>query len=399
MSETIQATSNEPLPVWQKSAVPKGQSGLRALNERRILTLIRQHQQLPKAQIAKQTGLSAQAATVIINRLEHDGLLQRGEPHRGKRGQPSVPFSLRANGAFGLGIKIGRRSMQISLIDFLGNVRASLCEHWDFPAIEAMQRFTQKGLRAILSALDEEEVSRVSGVGVAMPFEIWRWGEQAGAPEDELARWKEFDVLAAVQEFTELPVYLCNDDIAACAAELWFGQHRELSDYLYCFVGTFIGGGMVLNRKLHVGRSGNAGAVGSLPVLAGSGNAQLLDSASLHRLEKTLKQTGVDTAFLHGRHPIWPENLPEVADWLEVAAEGIVQAAISAHAFLDLDAVVIEGAVPDTVKQALLHKCEQLLAKADCRGLSPLRLLPGSVGADARALGCANLPLLAQYSL
>ena len=90
MPNSAHQEPNATSAVWQQSTKAKGQSGLRALNERRILTLIRHHQQLPKALIAKETGLSAQAATVIINRLEEDGLLQRGEPHRGKRGQPSV---------------------------------------------------------------------------------------------------------------------------------------------------------------------------------------------------------------------------------------------------------------------------------------------------------------------
>ncbi len=399
MPTTTSPDLKAPSTVWQRSAAPKGQSGLRASNERRILTLIRRHQQLPKAQIAKETGLSAQAVTVIINRLEEDGLLERGEPHRGKRGQPSVPFFLRASGAFGLGLKIGRRSMQISLIDFCGNVRASLCEHWQYPCVDAMERFASRGIKAILSTLGDEEAGRVSGIGVAMPFEIWRWSEQAGAPVDELEKWKEYDVLTAVQAVIDLPVFLCNDDTAACAAELWFGQHRHLSDYLYCFIGTFIGGGMVLNRQLHVGRSGNGGAVGSMPFRHPGGEGQLLDIASVYLLEKQLKEAGCDTAFLHGRQQNWPQGLPGLSAWIDTVAEGIVHAAMSAHAFLDLDAVVIEGALPASVKEQLLVRCKQRCEQADFRGLSPLELLPGTVGADARALGCANLPLLAQYSL
>ena len=389
----------EPHGFWQKSTPLKGQSGLRALNERRILTLIRQHQELPKARIANETGLSAQAATVIINKLEEDGHLLRGEPQRGKRGQPTVPFSLKADGAFGVGIKIGRRSIQITLIDFCGRVRSSLREQWDYPAVDAMIRFAEKGIRAMLSTLGDGEKLRVSGVGVAMPFEIWRWSEQAGAPEEALSEWQDFDVPAAIQKITDLPVYLCNDDTAACAAELWFGEHRDLNDYLYCFVGTFIGGGMVLNRQLHTGRHGNAGAVGSLPYPGSLAGGQLLDVASIYLLEKTLKEAGQDTAFLHGRQQVWPEDVPGISEWLDSVATGIVHSAMSAHAFLDLDAVIIEGALPDNIKAELLSRCGQLLQSADFRGLSSLTLRGGSVGADAQSFGSANLPLLAQYSL
>ncbi len=399
MPESRENMADNGSAFWKKSVTPKGQSGLRALNERRILTLIRQHGELPKARIAQETGLSAQAATVIINKLEEDGLVARGEPQRGKRGQPTVPFSLKANGAFGIGIKIGRRSIQITLINFCGQVIASLREQWAYPEVDTMCRFTEKGLRAIMSTLSDDERQSISGIGVAMPFEIWRWSEQAGAPETALARWQEFDVLAAVQAFTSLPVYLCNDDTAACAAELWFGQHRQLNDYLYCFIGTFIGGGLVLNRQLRVGRNGNAGAVGSLPVFMNSQHGQLLETASIHLLEKQLKNEGIETDFLHGKQLVWPQDVPGLNSWLDMVAEGIVHAAVSAHAFLDLDGVVIEGALPSQIKQQLLTKCKQKLLQADFRGLSALEVLAGTVGAEAQSLGSANLPLLAQYSL
>ena len=55
----------------------RGQSGLRARNERRILALIRKHGSAPKAEIAQELGLSAQAVTVIIKSLEKENLLLR----------------------------------------------------------------------------------------------------------------------------------------------------------------------------------------------------------------------------------------------------------------------------------------------------------------------------------
>ena len=69
------------------------------------------------------TGLSAQTVSVIMRALEQEGLLLRGEPVRGRIGQPSVPMSLDADGAFFVGLKVGRRSADLTLIDFMGRVR------------------------------------------------------------------------------------------------------------------------------------------------------------------------------------------------------------------------------------------------------------------------------------
>src|SRR5436190_20023722 len=74
------------------------QTRVRAYNERLVLSLVRRHGSLSKAEIARRTGLSAQTVSVIMRSLEHDGLLTRGDPQRGKVGQPSIPMSLNPDG-------------------------------------------------------------------------------------------------------------------------------------------------------------------------------------------------------------------------------------------------------------------------------------------------------------
>ncbi|MCH9674251.1 MAG: winged helix-turn-helix domain-containing protein, partial [Gammaproteobacteria bacterium] len=86
------------------------QPGIRAHNERLVLSLIRRHGSLSKADIARRSGLSAQTVSVIIRSLEKEHLLIRGAPVRGKVGQPSIPMALNPDGVFSVGIKIGRRS-------------------------------------------------------------------------------------------------------------------------------------------------------------------------------------------------------------------------------------------------------------------------------------------------
>src|SRR3546814_14915375 len=65
---------------------------VRAYNERLVLSLVRLHGSLSKADITRRSGLSAQTVSVIMRSLEKEGLLLRGEPVRGKVGPPSVPI-------------------------------------------------------------------------------------------------------------------------------------------------------------------------------------------------------------------------------------------------------------------------------------------------------------------
>ena len=66
--------------------------------------------------------------------------------------------------------------------------------------------------------------------------------------------WKEFDLQAEIARLFPWPIHFCNDASAACAAELLFGRGRELQDFAYFYLGYFIGGGIVLNGSLYLGR-------------------------------------------------------------------------------------------------------------------------------------------------
>ena len=86
------------------------QSGVRLYNERLVLSLIRSHGALAKANIARLTGLSPPTVQAIVQQLEADGLLLRHAAQRGRVGQPSVPLSLNPDGAFSFGASSWRRS-------------------------------------------------------------------------------------------------------------------------------------------------------------------------------------------------------------------------------------------------------------------------------------------------
>ncbi|TXH81688.1 MAG: winged helix-turn-helix domain-containing protein, partial [Rhizobium sp.] len=99
------------------------QLGVRAHNERLVLSLVRRHDALSKADIARRSGLSAQTVSVIMRELEKDGLLSRDAPVRGRVGQPSIPMRLNPDAVLSFGVKIGRRSADLVLMDFVGGIR------------------------------------------------------------------------------------------------------------------------------------------------------------------------------------------------------------------------------------------------------------------------------------
>ncbi|MFK4722730.1 putative NBD/HSP70 family sugar kinase [Bradyrhizobium niftali] len=380
------------------------QTGVRLYNERLILSLIRRHRSLGKVEIARLTGLSTQTTTVIINRLEADGLLLAGEPQRGRIGQPSVPYSLNPDGAFGLGLMIGRRSSDLVLMDFTAGIRARRRMIYSFPTPEEIMAFAEREMPGLVAELPEAQHGRISGIGVAMPFELWNWEADLQTPPGALDKWRDFNVAAELsRRFAPRPVRVCNDATSACAAELTFAAGAAYRDFAYFYIGAFIGGGIVLNGSLFPGRSGNAGALGSMPIMRREENGetslqQLIRTASIYQLERRVIAAGQRGTDIWLSPDDWSSFADPLEAWIAAAAEALAQAVAALLAVIDFEAVIIDGAFPVDVRRRLVERTNEHWARMDRQGLTDAAVVEGSIGRDARAIGGAALPLLAAFA-
>ena len=374
------------------------QSGMRAQNERLVLSLVRQHGALAKSDIARITGLSAQTVSVIMRALEQDGLLLRGEPLRGRIGQPSVPMSIAPDGAYFVGLKIGRRSADLTLVDFVGKVVATQRQTYRYPTPDTVVAFVAQALPIIVATLAPQTRQRISGMGVAMPFQLWNWVQFIGAPQSEMDAWRDRDIQTELSSVTGLPVYVQNDATSACGAELVFGTGERPKDFLYFYFGYFIGGGLVLNGQLFLGRSGNAAGVGPMPVPGPDGQMRrLLTVASMSVLAETMEAAGESSDHLWEQHDRWHVSDHILSDWIDGAAEGLASAALSAATLLEIEAVLIDGWMPIKVRAEITRRTRLALHRLDLLGIEPPVIREGTVGAAARSLGAAAIPLSQRY--
>jgi predicted NBD/HSP70 family sugar kinase len=372
---------------------------MRNHNERLLLSMIHRHGALPGSDLARQTGLSPQTVSVILRKLETDGLVEKGAPQRGRVGKPSVPMALAADGLQSVGLKIGRRTADLMMIDFHGQVLAQQSIRYRYPRPDEVFGFLRDGLAGFLADRPPGRPARVAGIGIAAPFELWNWHVAVGATEQDMAPWRDLDFAAEIAAFSDLPVFVQNDATAACRAEHVYGGGSAFSDYAYFFLGAFIGGGVVLNGSEVEGRHGNAGAFGSLPVPCAQGTAQLIDTASIHLLEKRLQAAGADPQGIWALPQDWTGFAAQVTPWIRQTSGQIAQAIISVSAVLDLEAVLIDGAFPADVRAALVAAVRRDLATRDMRGLFRPDVVAGQVGRMAQALGAASTPVFSQYFL
>jgi predicted NBD/HSP70 family sugar kinase len=386
-------------------------AGMREFNERIILQAVRQNGALPKADLARLTQLSTQTVAIIVDRLIDEGLLMKHARIRGKIGQPSVPIALNPDGALSVGIQVGRRSLEMLVCDFVGNTRSTWKYLYDYPDPQIVLHKIKIGL-IVLEREFGTQWKQVVGIGLTAPLSLHQWAELLAKPsndaaqaanhaaEQALAQWQHINLQQAIQSLTPLPVEFAKDTTAACVAELLQGHGRHTRSFLYVFVGTFVGGGLVMSGHIVNGQRGNAGAIGSLPMgLAGAGHKpkQLLEIASGWQLEQALIAAGLEPLLVHQDAMMEQQYEKYTQPWLAKAADALAMTAASAVAFNDLDAVVIDGSLSQSLLAALITQTQATMSQYHFEGLNPPAVLCGEVGSQARAKGGAWLPLHAQF--
>jgi len=375
------------------------QSGLRDHNERLLLSMLQRNGPMPGSDLARVASLSPQTVSVILRKLEGDGLLVRGAPVRGKVGKPSIPMGLAPDGVFSLGMNIGRRRAKIVMMDFTGAIRAEITKNYPYPLPAEIFEFLNQGCDELTSVLPAKLQDRICGIGVAAPFELWNWHEMVGASAEEFSLWKDVNFQDEVAAFSDLPVHVVNDATAACRAEHVYGRGKEFRDYAYFFVAAFVGGGIVLDHSVFEGHQGNAGALGSLLSVGPNGESrQLIDIASIHLLEARLAEVGLDPRGLWSSDD-WSPFERYVEPWIRQTAQELAKAALSTCAVIDFEAILIDGGLPADVKRTLVERTRRYISNQDTRGLIPPQIEAGEIGRKAREIGAACGPIWSQFLL
>ncbi|MCL7376868.1 MULTISPECIES: ROK family protein [unclassified Streptomyces] len=160
-------------------------------------------------------------------------------------------------------LDIGGTKIAGALVD--GNGRILVRAQRPTPAREDGET-VMRAVEAVLAEISASPLwasATAIGIGSAGPVDA-----SAGTVSPvNVAGWRGFPLVERVRAATGgLPVTLVGDGVAITAAEHWQGAARGYDNALCMVVSTGVGGGLVLNGKLHPGPTGNAGHIGHICV-------------------------------------------------------------------------------------------------------------------------------------
>jgi glucokinase len=157
-----------------------------------------------------------------------------------------------------IGIDLGKTELRAALVDETGRVQAH-------KKIKTDRANGPEGVTAQLGWLAKEVRASqdVAGVGVCAPGPL---NSETGTVLDPptLPGWKNVELRALLEAQLGMPVMVNNDANAAAYGEWRFGRGRGCRHMVFVMVSTSIGGGVVNDGRLLLGRGGFAAEIGHM---------------------------------------------------------------------------------------------------------------------------------------
>ena len=233
-------------------------------NQAVILDSIRRSEEgLSRVELAASAGLAAQTVSNICRRLLDSELIMEAGKETSGPGKPRTILRLNPKGMYAIGLHIDPALTSYALLDAVGSVLVSVDEPTDLcsPPAEAVAAMGRRIRHIIADAGIPEQ--RIAGVGVATPGPV---DASSGTVVDppHMTGWHRVPLRDILQETTKLPVVMDKDVTAAAVAELWAGADASATDFIFVYIGTGIGAGLVLNDEVVRGASGNVGEIGHI---------------------------------------------------------------------------------------------------------------------------------------
>lgn len=235
----------------------------REINRRIALDLIRTHQPVSRADLARLMGTRRGAVSLLVNELIRDGAIFEGATGEAKRGRKPTFLYLDTRQRCVVAVDIRPTGTFVVLMDLVGR---RLTPVTSYPTDRDPKRFVAglaKRVRALLT--EHGDLGHCEGVGVVVPGMVAaQTGHVLRTPR---LGWRDFPLRDALAAAVGLPVQIENSGKACALAQRWAtrGEHAP-SNFVYLTVSDGLGIGIVLGGELMRGQHNIAGEFGHVPL-------------------------------------------------------------------------------------------------------------------------------------
>ncbi|MET3933844.1 putative NBD/HSP70 family sugar kinase [Arthrobacter sp. OAP107] len=366
---------------------------------------------LSRVELAQIVGLSPQTISNISRRLLDQNLIVEAGKEGTGPGKPRTILRLNPAGMYAVGVHLDPAVATFVVLDLLGAVvQHSSVKTPDSSRPEAVITAIAAEIDKLIEASGVDR-AKIAGLGVAAPGPIDHDNGTVVEPP-LLDGWDSVPLRDALAEATGLSVLMDKDVTSAAVAETWAGGASGAGSFVFMYMGTGIGCGIVLNDEVVRGTSGNAGEIGHIIVdpdgapcdcgLRGCVKSTCIPQVLVAQAQAAgiLDEPGTATSgsAVQERFAILCEAADagnsQAAAIIDKSAELVARAASAVANTLDVDRVVFGGPFWPLLSGRYLEKIPGLIQQSsDAGNIHPVEVVGTGVGEDVGAVGAACLVL------
>ncbi|MGH9887624.1 MAG: ROK family protein [bacterium] len=246
-----------------RSFVRATRSTTREINRRIVLNLVREHQPISRADLARQMHVGRGMVTSLVSELLSEGSIYEGTTVDAPRGRKPMMLFVRTRDRLVVAVDVRFSMTYLMLTDFSGTPLAlETFETVVEPA--ALVRAIAKRIPRLLKT--HHATGKCNGIGLVVPGMVeQRTGRVLNAPQ---LGWRDVDVRDALAKAAGFEVQVENAPIACALAHMWLGARggEAPRDFVYVTVSDGVGAGLVVNGEVIRGHNNTAGEFGHVSV-------------------------------------------------------------------------------------------------------------------------------------
>ena len=229
----------------------------RDINRRIVLNLIRTHQPISRADLARHSGLQRSTVSVIAEQLIKERWITEGANGHTPRGRRPTFLHLNKERVGIIGINVRPVTTTLALADLDANFLAQD----SLATPPEPKQFLAELIPRVQKLMASRPELTFEGIGVSVPGRVDLASKKlVFAPN---LGWRDFDLKTPLEKATGLPVELENAANSCALSEICFGRRAEgLRNLVVVTVSEGIGCGLILNHQLVQGSTGTAGEFG-----------------------------------------------------------------------------------------------------------------------------------------
>ncbi len=234
-------------------------SSTRDINRQIALNLIREHQPISRADLARRMKTTRGFVGVLVNDLISEALVYEGNPGRLPRGRRPVSLYVRTRDRLVVAADVRSSRIHVMLCDF-GGREIALQALEPVPSPDRFIREFPDCVRALLKKY--ASAGQCEGIGIVVPGIVDRdSGRVINAPP---LGWRDVEIREPLVQATGLPVVIEAAGKACALAEMWLGSDGvgDKDDFVYLSISDGVGAGVVVGGELIRGQNQLSGEFG-----------------------------------------------------------------------------------------------------------------------------------------